>query len=222
MCSSVVNVTAIITDVVFLKLNWAKNLLLVEDVQLSVWKTMWVSRVHYHHEWSSFEGNEGQWSLQNTCLFLNYCLLRISNGLWGWSLPEPQVECMITRLATQCQRLLPNVKDQTYPCYGVFWIFVLNYCLCVCPHTLRLQIVELGLEDPVAEKRGENLGFIRLFIRVSRSTEDDSLAPQCLKKSSGKERGAHLWSKVLNVTLLEGKGLPAMDDNGERVCWCLW
>ena len=85
-----------------------------------------------------------------------------------------------------------------------------NYALFL----IRLQIIDLGLECPVAEKRGENLGFIRLFIRVSKDVEEDSLTPQCSRKGSGKERGAHLWSKVLNVTLLEGKGLPAMDDNG--------
>lgn len=77
-------------------------------------------------------------------------------------------------------------------------------------------MVELGLEDPVAEKRGENLGFIRLFICVSQSAAgEDTITPPCSRKSSGKEHGAHLWSRVLNVTLLEGRGLPAMDDNGE-------
>lgn len=93
--------------------------------------------------------------------------------------------------------------------------FSLSLCL------LRPQIVDIGLEDPVAEKKGENLGFLRLFIRVSFDIEEDSIAPQCSRKSSGKERGAHLWSKVLNVTLLEGKGLPAMDDNGERTTHAL-
>ena len=75
--------------------------------------------------------------------------------------------------------------------------------------------MDLGLEDPIAEKKGENLGYIRLFIQVSKDLEEDSLTPQCSRKGSGKERGAHLWSKVVNVALLEGKGLPAMDDNGE-------
>ena len=90
------------------------------------------------------------------------------------------------------------------------------FAFLVClPPSLRLQIVDLGLEDPVAERKGESLGFLRLFIRVSYDVEEDSIAPQCSRKGSGKERGAHLWSKVLNVTLLEGKGLPAMDDNGE-------
>ena len=77
-------------------------------------------------------------------------------------------------------------------------------------------MVELGLEDPVAEKKGESLGFIRLFIHVSQSAAgEDTITPPSFRKNSGKEHGAHLWSKVLNVTLLEGKDLPAMDDNGE-------
>ena len=76
--------------------------------------------------------------------------------------------------------------------------------------------MDIGLEDPVAEKKGENLGFLRLFIRVSYDVEEDSIAPQCSRKGSAKERGANLWSKVLNVTLLEGRGMPAMDDNGKN------
>lgn len=71
----------------------------------------------------------------------------------------------------------------------------------------------------MAEKRGENLGFIRFFIRVSRDVEtEDTITPQVSRKGSGKERGAQLWSKVLKVTLLEGIGLPAMDENGELQC----
>ena len=102
----------------------------------------------------------------------------------------------------------------------------IQYKLCEFAHsqtsltfTFRQQIMDLGLEDPVAERKGESLGFLRLYIRVSYDVEEDpvALAPQCSRKGSGKERGAHLWSKVLNVTLLEGKGLPAMDDNGQQV-----
>ena len=74
--------------------------------------------------------------------------------------------------------------------------------------------MDLGLVDPAAPKN-ENLGFIRLFIKISLASAAEVAAASREKQKSP---GSKLWTSVLTVTLLEGNNLPAMDQNGECVC----
>lgn len=79
----------------------------------------------------------------------------------------------------------------------------------------ELDIVDLGLDDPNAKE--DSLGFLRLFIQVSsNSSELESVAKSAKEmQRMRRQRSCQLWKSVLTVSLLEGTGLPAMDDNGK-------
>lgn len=76
----------------------------------------------------------------------------------------------------------------------------------------------MGLVD-VAAHKDENLGFIRLHIKVSPVTEKELPMSQSeqqlvMEKKNIKNSNSKVWSSILTVTLLEGSNLPAMDLNG--------
>lgn len=85
------------------------------------------------------------------------------------------------------------------------------------------HILDLGLVDPVATRRGETLGFIRCFLKIlpqyRDESEDDRHGPT-KGKHGNTQRSAQLWSSVLSVTLLEASSLTAMDDNGFSDPYC--
>ncbi len=84
----------------------------------------------------------------------------------------------------------------------------------VFPTLYRVQIVDLGLEDPTAAAKGENLGFIRLFVQVTMVTEGDSHDD---KRTAGTKpsKSIQVWNGLVTVLLVEGTNLPSMDSNGE-------
>ncbi|XP_064390828.1 multiple C2 and transmembrane domain-containing protein 1-like [Halichondria panicea] len=85
--------------------------------------------------------------------------------------------------------------------------------------TSEVQIVDLGLEDPTAAAKGENLGFIRLFVQVTMVTEGDSHDD---KRTAGTKpsKSIQVWNGLVTVLLVEGTNLPSMDSNGFSDPYC--
>jgi hypothetical protein len=81
------------------------------------------------------------------------------------------------------------------------------------PPLHRQHIVDLGLVDAQAAKN-ENLGFIRLFLKITPVSPDDVAVAPTSGRDKQKNANTKLWNSVLTVTLLEGSNLPAMDQNG--------
>ena len=86
------------------------------------------------------------------------------------------------------------------------------YCCLISQH-----IVELGLVDSVA--KNENLGYVRICIKITPLSEgegaDSHHSPSPREDKKQKTGGSKIWTSVVTVTLLEGKNLPPMDQNGE-------
>ncbi len=72
----------------------------------------------------------------------------------------------------------------------------------------RMQILDLGLEDPASK---ETLGSIQLFLQVTPLSSSES-NDDINKQSKSIQR----WKNVVSVVLLEANDLPAMDSNGEH------
>ena len=107
--------------------------------------------------------------------------------------------------------------------YAITALLIISTCSNYCATLSRVHIVDIGLVDKEASAKGEKLGFVRLFISITQGSEDDEVplaamdSPKSQRKA-GKSLSAsgskRVWSGVLTVTLLEGKNLPAKDDNG--------
>lgn len=67
-----------------------------------------------------------------------------------------------------------------------------------------------------ADVKNEELGFIRLSLMISPTTGEET-SPVNLQEEKRKSCSSKLWNSVLTVTLLEGKNLPARDQNGNSV-----
>ena len=74
------------------------------------------------------------------------------------------------------------------------------------------QVVDVGLEDPTV--KNENLGFLRIYIKISLLAEEEAIVEQSRLEKKHKISNLKVWNSILTITLLEAKDLPAMDQNG--------